>query len=270
MITHTGTTTFNKGSLTDNNGSKGGAIRNNATLNINSSNLISNSSTNDGGAIFNKGTLNIKLTIFSNNVISQDGGAIMNKSGVLTLIESTLHDNEGPTLTHSLQGGSPALNAGGSCQAEDQRNLLRDATCDIGAFENGATCPDLTGIAALPIITESICTENNGIHSGGAITANVIDNCPTGSALMYSLDNVNFSGAVPSYIQDTPVTIYTKCICNTTPANTSASCSIATSPGLCPPAPIPTLSEWGIIILFIILMIIGVRAVSISKGFIKE
>tara|TARA_B100000497_G_C7681035_1_gene412042 strand:- start:411 stop:674 length:264 start_codon:yes stop_codon:yes gene_type:complete len=87
---------------------------------------------------------------------------------------------------------------------------------------------------------------------------------------MYSTDNVNFSPIVPNYIQDTPITVYTKCICTMDSAVSSASSSVTTSSGLCPPAPIPTMSEWGLIILFIILTIFGVRAVSISQSFIKE
>ena len=61
-----------------------------------------------------------------------------------------LADNGGPTPTHALLAGSPALNAGnptpaggsfptggeGSCQREDQRGIRRHRTrCDIGAFE---------------------------------------------------------------------------------------------------------------------------------------
>ncbi len=45
--------------------------------------------------------------------------------------------NGGPTLTHALLAGSPALDAGGGCTAADQRGVARPAgpACDIGAFE---------------------------------------------------------------------------------------------------------------------------------------
>jgi CSLREA domain-containing protein len=66
-----------------------------------------------------------------------------------------LGGNGGPTPTHPLLTGSPALNAGNpatpnglgpACEAEDQRGLDRPGTgggparCDIGAFEVTAAC----------------------------------------------------------------------------------------------------------------------------------
>jgi hypothetical protein len=50
-----------------------------------------------------------------------------------------LKNNGGPTATHALKPGSPAIDAvvGGGCPppAADQRGLPRVAPCDIGAFE---------------------------------------------------------------------------------------------------------------------------------------
>ena len=61
---------------------------------------------------------------------------------------SRLSDNGGPTPTHALLPGSPAINAGNpappgsaaGCQSTDQRFFRRDAgRCDIGSFERGAS-----------------------------------------------------------------------------------------------------------------------------------
>jgi len=59
-----------------------------------------------------------------------------------------LADNGGPTLTHALDSGSPAIDTGddGNCPSTDQRGFSRPAdgdadmtaTCDIGAFEKDA------------------------------------------------------------------------------------------------------------------------------------
>jgi beta-glucanase (GH16 family) len=48
-----------------------------------------------------------------------------------------LANNGGPTLTHALLAGSPAIDAGDDsvCPATDQRGVARDAACDIGSYE---------------------------------------------------------------------------------------------------------------------------------------
>ncbi len=72
-----------------------------------------------------------------------------------------LQDNGGPTFTHALLAGSPAIDAGDpaapgsggtACEVADQRGVPRPqgAACDIGAFEFGAIPP------VTIIVTESI------------------------------------------------------------------------------------------------------------------
>ena len=50
-----------------------------------------------------------------------------------------LADNGGPTLTHALLAGSPAIDAAddGVCPATDQRGVVRPQGmgCDVGAYE---------------------------------------------------------------------------------------------------------------------------------------
>lgn len=66
-----------------------------------------------------------------------------------------LSDNGGPTQTHALLSGSPAINAGNNddCPATDQRGLPRARTvadpCDIGAYEV-ARIPTATGLTSKP------------------------------------------------------------------------------------------------------------------------
>lgn len=84
------------------------------------------------------------------------GGADINATSnggvptaLLSILDTTLANNGGPTLTHALVLGSPAIDkaTGDSCQAapvdgRDGRNYVRasgaSTTCDIGAFEFGA------------------------------------------------------------------------------------------------------------------------------------
>ncbi|MEL6616930.1 MAG: choice-of-anchor Q domain-containing protein, partial [Bacteroidota bacterium] len=50
--------------------------------------------------------------------------------------------NGGPTLTHALEAGSPAIDMGQTVETVDQRGFARaDGTDDMGAFELGATPP---------------------------------------------------------------------------------------------------------------------------------
>jgi hypothetical protein len=68
-----------------------------------------------------------------------------------TTIDATLRDNGGPTFTHALLSGSPAINAApsgcadetGAPLATDQRGAPRIAgvRCDVGAFEYGSVVP---------------------------------------------------------------------------------------------------------------------------------
>jgi beta-glucanase (GH16 family) len=56
---------------------------------------------------------------------------------LLDALIGPLGDNGGPTLTHALLAGSPAIDAGDNavCPATDQRGFARDAACDVGSFE---------------------------------------------------------------------------------------------------------------------------------------
>jgi CSLREA domain-containing protein len=56
------------------------------------------------------------------------------RTGVDALV-GPLADNGGPTMTHALLPGSPAIDGGGSCGPADQRGAPRSGPCDIGAYE---------------------------------------------------------------------------------------------------------------------------------------
>jgi CSLREA domain-containing protein len=66
---------------------------------------------------------------------------------------SFLDDNGGPTNTHALALGSPAIDAGAApCPATDQRGVARPqgAACDIGAFEAPPPQPSQGGGGTQP------------------------------------------------------------------------------------------------------------------------
>ena len=81
-----------------------------------------------------------------------------------TALLATLQNNGGPTLTHALLTGSPALDAGDdtSAPATDQRGTARPqgSASDIGAFELAVATPTPTpvpgvgawGLAAMALV----------------------------------------------------------------------------------------------------------------------
>jgi CSLREA domain-containing protein len=139
---------------------RGGGVFNdpNGVVDSVNSTIVGNSAKVAGGNLFNGQNGSLRLT----NTIVAASGAGANCVGTITsgghnLASDTscglsaagdllaadprlgpLANNGGPTLTHAVLSGSPAIDAGLSsvCPATDQRGLVRNAAvCDIGAFE---------------------------------------------------------------------------------------------------------------------------------------
>jgi len=115
-----------------------------------------------GGGLYNAGSATLKSTLFDANtggncsgIIGSNGnnldsgtscafGAAGDLSNINPLL-GALADNGGPTATHALSAGSPAIDAADNtgCPATDQRGVVRPvdgngdtvAVCDIGAYE---------------------------------------------------------------------------------------------------------------------------------------
>jgi hypothetical protein len=151
----------------------GGGIMNIGTIILTNSTISSNTAQDPyqpaygyGGGIVSTGTLNVTNTIIAKNIAPttpncsnvltsyghnlEDGnscgftgpGDLINTDPLL----GPLQNNGGPTLTHALQPGSPAIDAGdtAACTAPpvnglDQRGEIRPQgmACDIGAYESG-------------------------------------------------------------------------------------------------------------------------------------
>lgn len=153
------------------------------TLTITNTNVNGNSTGGSGGGIWiGGGIANVANTMIARNLSGGDcTGSIaslghnLDSDGTCNLTQPTdlsntdpllgpLRDNGGPTLTHALLPGSPAIDAGNpatpgsggtACETTDQRGVARPkgTRCDIGAYEfdpaNPPTVPSLSQWAFL-------------------------------------------------------------------------------------------------------------------------
>lgn len=180
--------------LSSNSATNGGGVHNNgatglAFLDINNSTLSENSAVNFGGAIYNDQVftppLNIANTILRGgasggnidnvgtgriislgyNLSSDDGSGYLTEPGDQINTDpmlGPLQDNGGPTFTHQLLNGSPAINAGDPeftpPPQYDQRGPGFDRVVndrlDVGSFEVQRGIPTPTpSVTPTPIIT---------------------------------------------------------------------------------------------------------------------
>jgi CSLREA domain-containing protein len=173
--------TFSGNSTTGTGGNGiGGAIRINAgNLTVTSSTFSGNSASLRGGGIeISTGGTSLSNTIVAGNsaptgpdingtVTSGDYNLVQNTAGAtlpgthnLTgqpALLGPLASNGGPTQTHALLSGSPAIDAGDTTLAEDQRGVSRPQGIadDIGAFELQHR-PTLS-IRVIPLSQVEIC-----------------------------------------------------------------------------------------------------------------
>jgi len=170
--------TFSQNSASDN----GGGLYNGSSAVLNAVTFTENRAAGEGGNIFNdEAQLSIENSIVAH---AQDGDNCVKRGGFLTSLghnlESAhscnfsaagdmvnadpllgpLQDNGGPTVTHALLSGSPAIDQGAAtCPATDQRGVTRPQgiACDIGAYEF-ATIADLAVTARVAPATVTVGT----------------------------------------------------------------------------------------------------------------
>lgn len=168
LDTEGGDVTVINSTLSSNMAVRGGGVRQQAgTVSLGSTTIAQNDASNRGGGllIVSGATMNVQNTIIGENtspqgrscsgtLVSQDHNLIESRAGcnitgdTANTLSNTLAmlaplaDNGGPTRTHALETGSPAIDAGQTVEAVDQRGFARDTSPDdMGAFELGGTPP---------------------------------------------------------------------------------------------------------------------------------
>ncbi|MBC8163897.1 MAG: hypothetical protein H7Z42_22030 [Roseiflexaceae bacterium] len=174
LLVHTGTLTLTNTTVSSNQTARDGGgllTRPEATSRLTNVTIATNSAGRAGDGIANAGATHLINTVITNGAgdkncvlaspLTSEGHNLENadtcalrgvadRSGQDARL-GPLQDNGGPTLTHALGAGSPAIDAGSSapavCPATDQRGVARPVgrSCDIGAYEAGGDVPVIGG-----------------------------------------------------------------------------------------------------------------------------
>ena len=165
-----GNTTVRNSTFSANSAAMGGGIAATGPISITNATFVANTATDYGGGVGtnNAGAMTLRNVLLAGNLVGATAGNC-GRGGTSTLtsgggnlsndascpafalgsdkpntpagVSATLADNGGPTLTHALETGSAAIDAGvaAACPTTDQRGSTRVGTCDIGAVEFGST-----------------------------------------------------------------------------------------------------------------------------------
>ncbi|MDG2991576.1 filamentous hemagglutinin N-terminal domain-containing protein [Candidatus Synechococcus calcipolaris G9] len=199
MLTVTNTT-ISGNTATNTNSGGGGIANNNGTVNVTNSTISGNTANGSGGGIFNNnGTVNVTNSLISGNTAPT--GPEINNNGTLNLtgnnlvgqnntlgisgtissgienvnyfapsvptsqIIGPLANNGGPTQTHLLVFGSPAINAGVNASVPgtvttDQRGATRivNGIVDLGAVEVNYQLQTLQGNNQQALVNSTVPT----------------------------------------------------------------------------------------------------------------
>jgi hypothetical protein len=184
-------------------GSKGGAgvVDNHNVMDgfteLQSSIIANNSNTTSNATYYadlSSGGSNATLTGSNNLITAASGVALPSDTLSVNPMLGPLQDNGGPTWTHALLAGSPAIDAGNNSAnlAFDQRGLpfarVSGPSADIGAFEyqSGFAVPTLTAYftpntfaAGSGVSYLTITLGNGGNSSLATLSAALTDTLPT-------------------------------------------------------------------------------------------
>ena len=124
------------------------------SLTLNDYNLLGDSSKNNSDAFSG-----FAVPVGTDITATSDG---TNPTALASILDTTIADNGGPTLTHALVAGSPAIDTGNpvvaSPPANDQRGIpfvRQNGTIDIGAYE----------VQSLALVVDTPDDESDGDYS---------------------------------------------------------------------------------------------------------
>ena len=227
-IYNSGTVTITNSTINGNTATlEGGGIHNSGTATITNSTISGNNADFGAGGILNfSGTTNLTNVIIADNPSGDCSWNVesitslshnLDSDGSCNLTDPTdlpstdpligpLQDNGGPTETHQLLPGSPAIDAGGLiATVKDQRGVNRSygTDSDIGAFESQGDCTlilDVSYTAGTATIEAMVGTSVPATKNiWGTAQSNVL-NLESTAILVTDppVTDLVFSGAVPA------------------------------------------------------------------------
>ena len=182
IATETGLTQIQSSTITANtaDANQGSGVAGNSAVDIGNSIVAGNNGTD----LDYLNGLPVKFLSSNNNLVGNGNGTVaFNQSGDQTGANprlGALADNGGPTATHALLDGSPAIDAGQTDLTLDQRGVARPfgAADDIGAFER-SNAPSET--IALGVSVTPKAPKTNDV-----LTATALIQTLTGTTLSYA------------------------------------------------------------------------------------
>lgn len=138
------------------------------------------------------------------------------------------------TTTLPMYDQSNTLTVTTSCVCDDDATLSSTVSTVTTMPGMCAICDAAiaTSTPAVTVDSESTCAMAGGTLMGGAISAAT---CPAGSTVEYSTDGTNWSTTLPTYDQESPITVTARCVCDIDPSVIGTGTAVTTVPGICPP-----------------------------------
>jgi CSLREA domain-containing protein len=249
----------------------GGGIYNNGTLTVTSSTISGNTETgdNDGGGIYNNFALTVTNSTISGNVETDAAGGGIYNDGALTVTNSTISGN---TASSGGNGGGGILNDGAL--------TVTNSTISGNSAGSGGGISHLG--SAVATLYNTIVASNTGGNCAGTISSNGGNNIDDGTTCGWGSANGSMSSTNPqlgALALNSPGTTLTHALLAGSPAidgvtyNAPNNAPLTDQRGVArpqgvrydigsyeytqqPPPPtqvqVPTLTEWGMIILMVL------------------
>ncbi len=252
-IYNDGTLTLTDCILSTNTTDNGGGILNNGTLTLAGCVLSGNSATTSGGGIYNNNLVSLTNCTLSGNNATTSGGGIYNPPIAIpvNLTGCTLSGNSATTGGGIYNGASGMLNfantiiansvSGGDCANSGAimtniNNLVEDGTCSIGSIGFVSGDPNLGPLAnnGGPTQTHALLPGSLAIDAGDDAAA---------AGIIYDQRGVGFARISDGALAR------------------SLTVDIGAFELQAATVPVPTMSEWALIILALVLLSLGTVAI---------